>query len=196
MSYAADKKEGEELLKECRPKIKMIAILPFKDLTENSGANEEARAAIYKGLSEIDPVKTGVQIQPLEETDKELASLGITGYSGLAGIPVKKLGEALHVDAVIIGKVTTYYSPTKDDRFINAILGGTILGHNRARAVVETVMRLYYCPEEKEIWYKVLCGDSKPLAFNIEALATNMKSALDTLSDHMAGCWPYRKRKP
>ncbi len=194
ISYAGDEKEVKKLLKEYRPKIHTIAILPFKDLTETNGADTEIRAAIFKGLSEIDSKKTGIEIQPLEESDGKLGSIGIKAYSDLKNISIKQLGEKLNVDAVLIGKVTTYYSPTDNSRFINAVFGGTILGHDKARVVAECVIRLYNCPEEIEIWYAVVSGDSKPLVFNIESLATNMKSALETLSENIASRWPYKNK--
>lgn len=194
ISYADDEKESKKILKEYRQKIHSIAILPFKDLTETDGADTEVRAAIFKGLSEINSEKTKIEIQPIEESNDKLYGIGIKTYTDIKNIPIKQLGEKLNVDAVIIGKVTTYYSPTDNDRFVNAVLGGTILGHNKGRVVAECVLRLYYCPEEKEIWYTVVSGDSKPLAFNIEAVATNMKSALGTLSENMASRWPYKNK--
>ena len=192
--YAGEDKDEAKILKEYRPKIHTIAILPFKDLTEMDGADKEARAAIYKGLSEIDSKKTGIEFIPMDVIDKKLSDMGIKGFSDIKKISIKELGEKLNVDAVIMGKVITYYSPTDDDRFINAILGGTILGHNKARSIVECVLRLYYCPEEKQIWYKVVYGDSKPEVFNIEALATNLRAALIRLSENIASHWPYKKK--
>ena len=82
---------------------KIIAILPFSNETETEDLDQLVREGFYKHFS----VRNFFDIE-IEGTDDIIKSLEETEGKDFHIIPPEKLGEFLHCDALVYGKVTRF----------------------------------------------------------------------------------------
>lgn len=83
---------------------KVIAVLPFTNQSNDLDAPEILRNIFNRHLS----MREGYVLKSLGETDKVLASKGISDAGQLPVISVQELGESLNVDGVIYGELIDF----------------------------------------------------------------------------------------
>ena len=82
---------------------KSIAILPFGNKTDEQDLEKFVRTTIYSHLTPHP--YTDIE---LHEVDRRLRRYNLLNYAKLCQVSVKRLGQILHCDAVVMGEVTEF----------------------------------------------------------------------------------------
>lgn len=171
-----------------KPRIKKVAILPFKNITTNKeaeAADIALREGIYSELKRKDYEYT-VVIQEIAETDKIYSQAGINpldpSQMQTRKMTNREIGELLGVDAVMQGTLIKYHEKGKTGQWVTLLLFGSATG-----AEVITRVGITDCNSSTLLW-----------DWEVQAkggFLTSPESVANNVGRSIAKKWPFKKKK-
>jgi len=171
----------EDLKTEYKPRVKTVAILPFKNLSNEEKSREahiSLREGVFAELKRKD-VEYTTRIQEIAQTDRMLSESGVAPENIGSKTP-SELGQILNVDVILQGTLIKYHEKGKTGQFLTAILFSKATGS-------EVICRVSItdCQTQNLLWDWEIKEKG--------GLLTSPESVANKIGKKVAKKWPFKK---